>query len=103
LYADLVRPRVEKREYKDFVGQFDALTYADVGWTPYSEEAIAARAPQGLSTLCFRDQQYWMTRPPLLFDMYVEEYVVHRVLGQFGRYQEWPVPVVHIVPSAHYR
>jgi hypothetical protein len=44
-----------------------------------------------------------MTRSPLLFDMYVEEYVVHRVLRQFGRYQEWLVPVVHTVPSAHLR
>jgi hypothetical protein len=44
-----------------------------------------------------------MTRLLLLFDMYVEEYVVHRVLRQFGRYQEWPVPVVHTIPSAHHR
>jgi hypothetical protein len=44
-----------------------------------------------------------MTRSPLLFDMYVEEYVVHRVFRQFGRYQEWLVPVVHTVPSAHLR
>jgi hypothetical protein len=42
-----------KRVYKDFVGQFDALTDADVRWTPYSKEVVAARAPQGLSTLCF--------------------------------------------------
>jgi hypothetical protein len=80
-----------------------ALTGADVRWTSYSEEAIAARAPQGLSTLCFRDQQYWMMRSLLLFDMYVEEYAIHRVLRQFGRYQEWPVPVVHTIPSAHHR
>jgi hypothetical protein len=45
-----------KRAYKDFVGQFDAFTDTDVRWTPYSEEAVVARAPQGLSTLCFRDQ-----------------------------------------------
>jgi hypothetical protein len=25
------------------------------------------------------------------------------VLRQFGRYQEWPVPVVHTVPSSHHR
>jgi hypothetical protein len=92
-----------KRVYKDFVGQFNALTDADVRWTPYSEEAVAARAPQGLSTLCFRDQQYWMMRSPLLFNMYVEEYAVHRMLRQFGCYQEWSVPVVHTVPSAHHR
>jgi hypothetical protein len=42
-----------KKTYKDFVRQFDAFTDADVRWTPYSEEAIVARAPQGLSTLCF--------------------------------------------------
>jgi hypothetical protein len=53
--------------------------------------------------LCFRDQQYWTTRSPLLFDMYVEEYAIHRVLRQFDRYQEWHVPVVHTVPSAHHR
>jgi hypothetical protein len=43
-----------------------------------------------------------MTRSPLLFDMYMEGYVVHRVLRQFGRYQEWPVPVVHTVSSVHH-
>jgi hypothetical protein len=69
-----------KRAYKDFVRQFNALTDVDVRWTPYSEEAVADRAQQGLSTLCFRDQLYWMTKSPLLFDMYVEEYTIHRVL-----------------------
>jgi hypothetical protein len=44
-----------------------------------------------------------MTTKPLVFDMYVEEYTTHRVLRQFGRYQEWPVPVVHTVPSSHHR
>jgi hypothetical protein len=39
----------------------------------------------------------------LLFDMYVEEYAIHRVLRQFGHYQEWPAAVVHTVPSAHRR
>jgi hypothetical protein len=92
-----------KRVYKDFISQFDALTDADIRWTPYSEEAVASRAPHGLSSLCFRVQHYWMTRTMLLFNMYVEEYVVHKVLSQFGHYQEWHVPVVHTVPSAHHR
>jgi hypothetical protein len=39
----------------------------------------------------------------LMFDMYVEEYTVHRVLRQFDRYQEWPVLVVNTVPSPHHR
>jgi hypothetical protein len=44
-----------------------------------------------------------MMRSSLLFDMYVEEFAVHRVLRQFGRYREWPVPVMHTVSSAHHR
>jgi hypothetical protein len=44
-----------------------------------------------------------MIRSSLLFNIYVEEYSDHRVLRQFGRYQEWPVPVVHTVPSSHHR
>jgi hypothetical protein len=44
---------------------------------------VAACAPQGLLSLCSRDQAYWMTRRRLVFDVYVEEYVVHRVMRQF--------------------
>jgi hypothetical protein len=44
-----------------------------------------------------------MTWSPLLFNMYVEEYAIHKVLRQSGRYQEWPVPMVHTVPSANHR
>jgi hypothetical protein len=62
-----------KRAYKDFIGQFDSLKGEDVRWTPYTEEAIAAHAPHGLSSLCFRYQHYWKTKTPLVFDMYVEE------------------------------
>jgi hypothetical protein len=32
-----------------------------------------------------------------VFDMYMEEYAVHRVLSQFGLYQESPLPVVHTI------
>jgi hypothetical protein len=42
-----------KRAYKDFVDQVDSLTDVDIRWTPYSKEAIATHAPQGLSSLCF--------------------------------------------------
>jgi hypothetical protein len=42
-----------KRVYKDFVGQFDSLTDDNVRWTPFIDEAIMARTPQGLSSLCF--------------------------------------------------
>jgi hypothetical protein len=41
---------------------------------------VAAYAPQGLSSLCSRDQAYWMTWRRLVFDVYVEEYAVHWVM-----------------------
>ncbi|KAF8664446.1 hypothetical protein HU200_054618 [Digitaria exilis] len=71
-----------KKSYPDFVGQVDALVDTD-----------------GLSSLCLRDQEYWMTRKPIVYDIHVEEYHVHRVMRQFGRHQDFPVPVTHSVPA----
>ncbi|CAN6234847.1 unnamed protein product [Urochloa humidicola] len=44
-----------------------------------------------------------MTRKPLVYDIHVEEYAVHRVLRQFHKYQESPLPVRHIVPQSVHR
>jgi hypothetical protein len=35
-----------KRAYTNFVGQFDALTDADVRWTPYLEETLVFVLPR---------------------------------------------------------
>ena len=80
-----------RKPYPDFVGQFDTLVDTDVRWTPYTAADIYARAPSGLS--------YWMTRKPILYDIHVEEYLVHRVMRQFGLYQQIPVPIVHSVEA----
>ncbi|CAN6288205.1 unnamed protein product [Urochloa humidicola] len=88
-----------KKSYPDFVGMFDTLVDADVRWTLYTAADISAHAPQGLSSLCFRDQEFWMTRKPLVYDIHVEEYAVHRILRQFHKYQESPLPVTHSVPQ----
>jgi hypothetical protein len=61
------------------------------------------RGPRTTGPLDFVLSRPVLTRSSLLFDMYMEEYAVHRVLRQIGRYQEWPVPVVHTIPSAHHR
>lgn len=92
-----------KKSYPDFVGQFDALVDTDVRWTPYSPADVAARAPNGLSSLCLRDQQYWMTRKPIIYDIHIEEYHVHRVMRQFGLHQDFPVPVTHSVQAHVHR
>jgi hypothetical protein len=69
-----------KKAYKDLVGQIDRMVDAQVRWTPYVPAMVVARASQGLSSLCSRDLAYWMTRRRLVFDVYVEEYAVHRVM-----------------------
>jgi hypothetical protein len=43
-----------------------------------------------------------MTRRRLVFDVYVEEYAVHRVMRQFDIFQGVPVPAVpRQPPTAH--
>jgi hypothetical protein len=43
-----------------------------------------------------------MTRRRLVFDVYVEEYAVHRVMRQFGLFQVVPVPAAsRLPPTAH--
>jgi hypothetical protein len=60
-----------KKAYKDFVGQIDRMVDAQVRWTPYALAMVAARAPQGLSSLCSRDRTYWMAWRQLVFDVYI--------------------------------
>jgi hypothetical protein len=91
-----------KKAYKDFVCQIVQMVDAQVRWTLYAHATVAARIPQGLSSLCSRDQAYWMTRRRLVFDVYVEEYVVHRVMRYFGLIQEALVPAApRLPPTAH--
>jgi hypothetical protein len=43
-----------------------------------------------------------MTRRRLVFDIYVEEYAVHRVMRQFGLFQAAAVPAApRLPPIAH--
>jgi hypothetical protein len=74
-----------------------------VRWTLYAPAMVAARAPQGLSSLCSRDQAYWMTRRRLVFDIYVEEYATHWVMRQFGLYHGAPVPATSRLPPTVHR
>jgi hypothetical protein len=43
-----------------------------------------------------------MTRRRLVFDVYIEEYAVHRVMRQFGLFQAAPVTAApRLPPTAH--
>ena len=72
------------RVYEHFVEQLNRLTADDVHWEPYSNKETGARAPGGLSSLCWRDRAYWRMQKKLVFDVFVEDYTVHRVMRQFG-------------------
>nr|CAH66116.1 OSIGBa0146N20.1 [Oryza sativa] len=92
-----------KRSYPEFVMEFDRRLTTDVVWEPYSAAATQARAPLGLSTLCTRDQAYWMTTVPMVFDICVEPHAPFRVMRQFGFRQPFPVPFPTTVPAAVHR
>ena len=63
-----------------------------------------ARYPDGMSELCFRDSDYWMTKAKIIFDVFVEEMAQQRVMRQFGLQQlEVPPPTEHPVPAHIHR
>nr|ABF96456.1 transposon protein, putative, Mutator sub-class [Oryza sativa Japonica Group] len=111
--ADLLHPDADdnsrryahvqvRRGYPDFVFEFDRLQPSDVIWEPYTEEAVAARAPLGLSSLCTRDQAYWLTILPMVFDIFVEPHCPQRVMRQFGLRQVFPGNVQPtVLPADH--
>lgn len=67
--------------------QFDQLQDHQVIWEPYRPDRVQARYPGGISSLCRRDENYWMTRARIVFDVTVEEMAQQRVMRQFGKRQ----------------
>jgi Plant mobile domain len=69
----------------------DTLGVADVRWEPYTLDAVAVRAPMGLASTCFADQALWLTKTPMVFDIFVEVHCADRVMRQFGCAQPFPL------------
>lgn len=61
------------RVYEHFVEQLDRLTTNDLHWESYSAQEIEDYALDGLSSLRWRDQAYWVMRNKLVFDVFVED------------------------------
>jgi hypothetical protein len=59
--------------YQSITEAFNFYPDDAVIWDPYSPGSIAARYPGGLSDLCTRDQEYWLTKSKIVFDIFVEE------------------------------
>ena len=74
-----------RRAYPEFVSELDMLTPDDVIWEPYSPEAVARRAPAGLSSHCSANASLWLTSVVLVYDIAVEAYCPWRVRRQFGQ------------------
>ena len=85
--------------YPSFMAQFDSLHEDQVIWEPYSPQAISSRYPVGISGLCTRDRHFWMTKAKLVFDVTVEEMSLHKVMRQFGLYQEPMIPDIPHLPD----
>ena len=60
------------------------FTPEDVVWEPYSPEAVATRAPAGLSSHCSVNASLWLITAVLVYDIAVEAYCPWRVRIQFG-------------------
>jgi len=85
--------------YEAFIEQFDYLSDGAVLWQPYTEAAMHAKYPGGISTLCTRDLNYWMTKSKIIFNVFVEEMAQQRVMRQFGlRQLALPPPTDNPVP-----
>jgi hypothetical protein len=81
--------RQVRKAYPQFVSEFDRLRPQDVIWTPYTAAVVQTRAPYRLSSLCTRDETYWLTKANLVFDIDMEPYCVERMMRQFGRRQHF--------------
>jgi hypothetical protein len=74
--------------YQSITEAFDFYPGDAVIWDPYSPGSIAARYPGGLSDLCTRDQEYWLTKSKIVFDIFVDEMSQQRVMRQFNLLQD---------------
>ena len=83
--------------YEHFRVQFDRLRPDDVVWQPYNILVVQGRAGLSSSLLCTHDEDYWLTKAPLVFDIYVEEYSPHCIMRQFGCHQAFPLVHIRLV------
>ena len=90
--------------YAAFVEQFDTLHETDVVWEPYRQAALESRAPYlEVSNIFFRDHMYWKTKEKLMYDIYVEDHSPHRVMRQFGLFQQFPPPAADVTNRAAHK
>ncbi|KAK1613140.1 hypothetical protein QYE76_036813 [Lolium multiflorum] len=76
--------------YKQYTEELDTLTSEQVDWEPYGTYYRIGSAMTDLNHKCLEEAGFWRMRCPLICMWLVEYHQPHRVMRQFGLYQECP-------------
>ncbi|KAK1650690.1 hypothetical protein QYE76_068495 [Lolium multiflorum] len=76
--------------YRQYTEELDTLTAEQVDWEPYGTYYRIGAAMPDLNHKCTEEARFWRMRCPLICMWLVEYHQPHRVMRQFGLYQECP-------------
>ncbi|KAM0843126.1 hypothetical protein ACQ4PT_057917 [Festuca glaucescens] len=76
--------------YKQYTEELDTLTSEQVDWEPYGSRYHFGTAMGDLNPKCLEEAGFWRMRCPLICMWAVEYHMPHRVMRQFGLFQECP-------------
>ncbi|KAK1604369.1 hypothetical protein QYE76_028042 [Lolium multiflorum] len=76
--------------YMHYTEELDTLTAEQVDWEPYGTYYRIGAGMADLNPKCLEEARFWRMRCPLICMWLVEYHQPHRVMRQFGLYQECP-------------
>ncbi|KAK1692487.1 hypothetical protein QYE76_009184 [Lolium multiflorum] len=76
--------------YMHYTEELDTLTSEQVDWEPYGSFYRIGAAMTDLNPKCTEELAFWRMRCPLICMWLVEYHQPHRLMRQFGLYQESP-------------
>ncbi|KAK1666320.1 hypothetical protein QYE76_054479 [Lolium multiflorum] len=76
--------------YRQYTAELDTLTAEQVEWEPYGSYYHIGAGMTDLNHKCTEEARFWRMRCPLICMWLVEHHQPHRVMRQFGLYQECP-------------
>ncbi|KAK1604604.1 hypothetical protein QYE76_028277 [Lolium multiflorum] len=76
--------------YRQYTAELDTLTAEQVEWEPYGTYYHIGAGMPDLNHKCVEEARFWRMRCPLICMWLVEHHQPHRVMRQFGLYQECP-------------
>ncbi|KAK1603813.1 hypothetical protein QYE76_027486 [Lolium multiflorum] len=88
---DTIRTYTHDERSKDhYTEELDTLTAEQVDWEPYGTYYHIGAGMSDLNPKCLEEARFWRMRCPLICMWLVEYHQPHRVMRQFGLYQECP-------------